>query len=312
MKFLFTKIISMVILVFLSSIIKFTVLASENKILLKVNNEIITTIDILNEINYLKSINKSIGNLQNEKIFEIARNSLVKDKIKKITLEPIVKELVISDNDYERILISNYSATGFTKTQEIYEHLKEYDINLNLIRSKMTLNAIWSQFIYDKYSNNIKIDKNKLKQDIQKNENQVEYLLSEIVFDLKAKETLNEKFSIIDNAIKKNGFENTALIYSISETSTTGGNIGWVSENSINKKILKEITKIDINDVTKPLVIPGGYLILRLNEKRIGKINIELEEELKKIIQIKTNEQLNQFSNIFLNKVKKDIVINEL
>tara|TARA_B100000963_G_scaffold68435_1_gene56656 strand:- start:2017 stop:2955 length:939 start_codon:yes stop_codon:yes gene_type:complete len=312
MKFLFTKIISIVILVFLSSIIKFTVLASENKILLKVNNEIITTIDILNEINYLKSINKSIGNLQNEKIFEIARNSLVKDKIKKITLEPIVKELVISDNDYERILISNYSATGFTKTQEIYEHLKEYDINLNLIRSKMTLNAIWSQFIYDKYSNNIKIDKNKLKQDIQKNENQVEYLLSEIVFDLKAKETLNEKFSIIDNAIKKNGFENTALIYSISETSTTGGNIGWVSENSINKKILKEITKIDINDVTKPLVIPGGYLILRLNEKRIGKINIELEEELKKIIQIKTNEQLNQFSNIFLNKVKKDIVINEL
>lgn len=302
----------MVILVFLSSIIKFTVLASENKILLKVNNEIITTIDILNEINYLKSINKSIGNLQNEKIFEIARNSLVKDKIKKITLEPIVKELIISDNDYERILISNYSAIGFTKTQEIHEHLKEYDINLNLIRSKMTLNAIWSQFIYDKYSNNIKINKNKLKQDIQKNENQVEYLLSEIVFDLKAKETLNEKFSIIDNAIKKNGFENTALIYSISETSTTGGNIGWVSENSINKKILKEITKMDINDVTKPLVIPGGYLILRLNEKRIGKINIELEEELKKIIQIKTNEQLNQFSNIFLNKVKKDIVINEL
>ena len=180
-----------------------------------------------------------------------------------------------------------------------------------LIRDKMTVNAIWSQFIYDKYSKNIKIDTDKLKQDIQRNESQTEYLLSEIVFDLKEKQTINEKFNIIKNAIEKNGFENTALIYSISETSTSGGNIGWVSENSINKKILKKITEININNFTKPLVIPGGYLILKVNEKRITEKDIKLEDELKKIIQIKTNEQLNQFSNIFLNKIKKDIIINE-
>ena len=176
----------------------------------------------------------------------------------------------------------------------------------------MTLNAIWSQFIYDKYSKNIKIDTNKLKQDIQKNESQTEYLLSEIVFDLKEKERINEKFNIIKSAIENNGFENTALIYSISETSTSGVNIGWVSENSINKKILKEITDININSFTKPLVIPGGYLILKVNEKRIAEKDNKLEDQLKKIIEIKTNEQLNQFSNIFLNKSKKDITINEL
>ena len=67
-----------------------------------------------------------------------------------------------------------------------------------------------------------------------------------------------------------------------------------------------------INDFTKPFVVPGGYLIIKLNEKKITKKNINLEEELSKIVQIKTNEQLNQFSNIFLNKFKKDIVINEL
>ena len=65
-------------------------------------------------------------------------------------------------------------------------------------------------------------------------------------------------------------------------------------------------------NITNPLVIPGGYLILKLNEKRITKKDIKLEDELKKIIEIKTNEQLNQFSNIFLNKIKKDIIINEL
>ena len=299
-------------LIFFSSMMKFSALANENKILLKVNNELITTIDIFNEINYLKSINKNISNLENKKLFEIARNSLIKDKIKKITLVPVVEKIEISDDDFKRILISSYSNTGYTKTEDIYEHLKKYNINPKLIRNKLTLNAIWSQFIYDRYSKNIKIDKNKLKKDIQKNENQTEYLLSEIVFDLKEKQRIDEKFSIIKKAIEENGFENTALIYSISETSTSGGNIGWVGENSINNKILNEIKKTNVSDVTKPLVIPGGYLILRLNEKRIAKRNIQIDEELQKIIQVKTNEQLNQFSTIFLNKVKKDIVINEL
>ena len=218
----------------------------------------------------------------------------------------------ISDDDFKRILISNYSNTGFTKIKEISQHLKDYNINFELIRNKMTINAIWSQFIYDKYSKNIKIDIDKLRQDIQKNESQTEYLLSEIVFDLKEKQTLNEKFNIIKNAIEENGFANTALIYSISETSTSGGNIGWVSENSINKKILNKIMEINISNFTEPLVIPGGYLILKVNEKRITKKDIKLEDELKKTIEIKTNKQLNQFSNIFLNKIKKDIIINEL
>ena len=98
---------------FFSSFAKFLSLASENRILLKVNNELITTIDVLNEISYLKSINKSINNLENQKIIEIARNSLIKDKIKKITLIPIVKNFEISDDDFNRILVSNYSNKGF-------------------------------------------------------------------------------------------------------------------------------------------------------------------------------------------------------
>ena len=305
------KLIVTIFIIFFSTIIKFSVLASENKILLKINNELITTIDILNEINYLKTINEDINSLGNEKIIEIARNSLIKDKIKKIALIPIVKKFEINDDDFKRILISTYANRGFTKIEEITLHLQEYNVKPELIRDKMTVNAIWSQFIYDKYSKNVKIDTDKLKQDIQKNDSQTEYLLSEIVFDLKERQTINEKFNIIKNAILKNGFENTALIYSISETSTYGGNIGWVSENSINKKILKEITEININTFTKPLVIPGGYLILKVREKRVTEKDIKLEDELKKIIQIKTNEQLNQFSNIFLNKIKKDIIINE-
>ena len=306
------KITSTILVIVFSTMLKFSVLANENKILFKVDNDIITSIDILNEINYLRSLNENISSLENKELIEIARNSLIKDKIKKITLSKVVEKIEISDDDFKRILISNYSNIGLTNINEISEHLKKYNVKTNLIRDKMTVNAIWSQFIYDKFVKNIKIDRDKLKQDIQKNENQTEYLISEIVFDLKEKQKVDEKFSIIKKAIQENGFENTALIYSISETSTSGGNIGWVSENSINKKILNELKKINVSDITNPLVIPGGYLVLRLNEKRIAKRNIQVDEELQKIIQKKTNEQLNQFSNIFLNKIKKDIVINEL
>lgn len=308
----FMKITVTILVIFFSTILKFAALANENKILLKVNNEIITSIDILNEISYLRSLNEKISSLENKELIEIARNSLIKHKIKKITLSKVVEKIEINDDDFKRILISSYSITGYTQIDEITNHLKKYNIKPNLIRNKMTINAIWNQFIYDKYKKNIKIDINKLKQDILKNENQTEYRLSEIVFDLKEKQTINEKFSIIESAIEKNGFENSALTYSISETSTVGGDIGWINENSIDKKILDKIAKLEINNHTTPLVIPGGYLILRLNDKRISKRNIKLEDELKKIIRIKTNEQLNQFSNIFLNKAKKDIVIDEI
>ena len=306
------RLIIILIIIFFSTLIRYSTLAYENKILLKINNEIITTVDILDEISYLKSLNKNIDNLDNEKIFTIARNSLIKYKIKEIALKQIVQKIEIKDEEYNRILISTYSNAEYTNINELLTYLKNFGIKPDFIRNKMTINAIWNQFIYDKYSKNIKIDYDKLKDDILKNENQNEYLLSEIVFNLKDNQTLNEKFEIIKTAIEKNGFENSALIYSISETSKNGGNIGWIGENSINKKILEKISIINVNEYTDPMIIPGGYLILKLKEKKISKRNLDIDEELNKIVRSKTNEILNQFSNIFLNKFKKDVIINEL
>ncbi len=275
----FLRIITIIFLLILNG---HSALAIENKILLKVDNKLITSIDILDEINYLKS---AIGQ--------------------------IVNKIEINDKDFTRILISNYSKAGYTEIEKINEHIAKFNINKEMLRKKMTINAIWNQFIYDKYSSNIKIDTEKLKQDILKDENQIEYLLSDITFDLQNNQTLDEKFDIIKKGIKEKGFENSALIYSTSETSTSGGKIGWISENSLSPKILKKISEIKINEYTNPITIPGGFLILKIEDQRETDVIENIDKEIEIIKNEIANKQLNQLSNVYFNKIKKEVQFNE-
>jgi len=286
-------------------------LGFENKILFKVNNEIITSVDILNEINYLSSLNENLKNLKKEKIFQIAKNSLIREKIKEITLLKIFEEIKLNEEDYNRSVLNNYSYSNINNIDELNLYLKKFNLNTKKIKKKVSINALWNQIIYDKFSKNVKIDVKKLKEEILKDNKQKEFLLSELVFNLEINESLEKKFDLISKSILDDGFENSALTYSISDSATNGGNLGWVKESSINKKIKKEVYKLKINDHTTPITIPGGFLILKLNETKVTEKEIDLDKELQTIIRIKTNDQLNQFSNIFLNKIKKDIVISE-
>jgi peptidyl-prolyl cis-trans isomerase SurA len=286
-------------------------LSYENKILFKVNTKIITSIDILNEINYLNSLNKNLKNLEKEKVFQIAKNSLIREKIKEITLLKMFEEIKLTEEDHIRSILNNYSNLNINNIDELNQYLKEFNLTNKKIEKKISINALWNQIIYERFSKNVKVDVDKLKKEILKENKQKEFLLSELVFNLEINENLDKKFDLISKSIIDDGFENSALTYSISDTSSNGGNLGWVKESSINKKIKNEISKLEINEHTSPITIPGGFLVLKLKETRITEREINLEKELQAIIRIKTNDQLNQFSNIFLNKIKKDIVISE-
>ena len=288
-----------------------TALAYENKILFKVNNEIITSVDILNEINYLNSLNDNLKNLKKEKIFQIAKGSLIREKIKEITLLKIFEEIKLNEEDYNRSILNNYSYLNINNIDELNQYLKKFNLTIQKIKKKISINALWNQIVYDRFSKNVKIDIKKLKNEILKDNKQTEFLLSELIFNLEINESLEKKFELISKSILDDGFENSALAYSISDSSTNGGNLGWVKESSINEKIKNEVSKLKINEHTSPITIPGGFLVLKLNEIKKTEKEIDLDKELQTIIRIKTNDQLNQFSNIFLNKVKKDIVISE-
>ena len=288
-----------------------SLIATENKILFKVNNEIITSVDILDEIKYLSSLNTNFESLDENKKYEIVKNSLIKEKVKEVFLKNIFKKIELDDEDFNRVAINTYSKLGINNIDQLNLHLKKFDIEKKFLKKKISINSFWNQLIYDKFYQNVKIDLDEIKKNIIQDDKQIEYNLSEIVFSLNNNENLNDKFRIIKKEIKENSFKNAALIYSTSDSSVSGGNLGWIKQSSINSKILNEILAVNINQPTNPIRIPSGFLILNINELRETKKEINLEKELEKIVKIKTNDQLNQFSNIYFNKIKKNIVIYE-
>ncbi len=286
--------------------------ANENKILFKVNNQIITTLDIRKEINYLNSVNENFKNLKEEKIYQIAKDSLIREKIKEIFLLRNYITVNLKNEDFERLILDNYSNLGINNQAELKIYLRKFDLTDIDLKKKITINTFWSQYIYSKHFENININVDEIKKEILQNDQQKELLMSEILFSLENGENLDKKFSLIKENINKNGFENSALVYSISETAKNGGEIGWVKESSINSKVLNHISKLEINEYSQPIVVPGGFLILKIKEIKETKRDINLQKELETIIRAKTNNQLNQYSNIFLNKIKKEVIINEL
>jgi len=284
----------------------------ENKILFKVNDRIITSVDILNETKFLGLINKNFVNLDQFQKFEIAKNSIIKERVKENELKKIFKELKIDKEYLNEVIIDYFSKFKINSLEKIKELLDNNNLEIERIKKKITIQVLWNQLIFNKFSDSVKINKQSIREEINSKRKNEEYLISEIVFNVKNKQEVNKKFDLINKEIKKNSFANAAIIYSISETSINGGEIGWVNHNSLSENIKKELINTGIGQVTKPIKIPSGFIILKVEDKRISEAEIDFSKELEKIIKVKTNEQLNQFSNIYFNKIKKNAKIKKL
>ena len=301
-----------IVITICSLIITINANTTENKILLKINNEIITSLDILNELDYLKTINKEFNKIEKEKAFEISKNSLIREKIKKVELIKIIKEIKIDDKILDNLILNYFKEFNIKSIPEFEKFFSNKGLDPNLIRKKLSLEILWNQLIFSKYSQNVKIDKQIIKNNLSNNKKQIEFLISEILFNIDENEDLNKKFLLIDNSIKEINFVQTALAYSISDSANKGGKLGWISESILSEQIYNKLKNIKIGEHTKPILVPGGFLILKVLDVREVIKEFNIDEEVDKIVREKTNQQLNQFSNIYFNKVKKDIVINEL
>ena len=284
----------------------------ENKILFKVNNEIITSLDIFSEMKYLRTINDEFKNIEKEKAFEISKNSIIREKIKELEIKRVIKKIEIEDKILNNLIISYFKEFEISTIAEFENFFLNKDIDPNVIKKKISIEVLWNQLIYSRYNQNVKIDKQLIKNNLSNNKKQKEFLISEILFNIDENENLNKKILLINKSIKEINFAQTALAYSISDTANKGGKLGWISESILSEQIYKKIKKLNVGEHTSPILVPGGFLILKLLDFKEVNKEFDIENEVEKIVKEKTNLQLNRFSNIYFNKVKKDIVINEL
>ena len=287
-------------------------LTIENKIILKIDNEIITTIDVFNEITNLKFFNKNINQFKDEEIYQIAVQSITKYEIKKNEISKNFDNIEFQNENYlNQIIEKTYKDLNFQNLKDFKSALSKNQISFEDFREKLIIDILWNQIIFTKYYNKLVVDEKKLKEQIRDANKKISSLyLKEIVYEAKDKKEINIKYDLIKNDIKELGFEVAALKHSLSSSSNNGGDLGWIDETSISNEILNELKKISVKSITEPIRIAGGFLILQKFDEREIQKDLNDEEELKKLIDYEKNQQLNNYSNLYFNKVKKNIKIN--
>ena len=280
-------------------------------IISKVDNEIITNIDIEIEKQYLLLLNNNLKELSENEFFELAKNSLIREIIKKKEIYKTFNEQ--SEMTKNKVIKNFYNRLGFDKKNEFIKFLDKNNINFENLKQKLIIEAMWNQLIYIKFNNKIRINENSIKNEIinyyNSKDKKYEFNLSEIAIDIEKNIDLKEKEIL--KYIEQFGFEIAANKYSKSNTSKYGGEIGWVKSSRLSKKIKNKISIIKVGEITKPIQTPNGYLFLKLNDKREIIEKLDLENELEQQINFEKNRQLNQFSLIYYKKLKKSTNIYE-
>ena len=282
-------------------------------IIYNVKNTLITNIDVKKESRYLIALNNQLKNLGENDIFNISKESILRENIKKIELLKYF-DLNKENKMVNKFIKDFYSKLNLNNEQEFIEYLNNSDLTIKRIKSKINIEISWNQLVYDKYNKQINIDLENLKKKIklQKNLEFIKsYKLSEIYFE-KKDESINETYKKIKESIKEIGFKNTATIYSISESAKFGGELPWVKEKNLTNKLSVILKTLPIGSHTEPMIIGNKFLIINVDQTKDEKIEIDEEKELKIMIEYERERQLEKFSKIYFDKIKINTIINEL
>ncbi len=272
----------------------------------------ITSYDLEQEKLYLSLINQiNINSLNKKQLNDMAKDSLIREKVK-LNIINLQEGLVISDNFININIKRIYERLGLNSFNELKYLINKNNLNYEEFVNKLVIELKWNQIIYSLFSNKIQIDKDKIDKKIRLiiNENkEEEFLISEIFLIGKNKKELKDKMIKVQESILEIGFNNTAIKYSSSDTSKNGGELGWVGESQISEKILGQIKITNTGNITKPIELSGGNLIIQVKNKRSTKKKIDIKQKFDEIVKAEQNYQLNNFSIYYFQKIKNNIVI---
>ena len=183
------------------------------------------------------------------------------------------------------------------------------DLGFENVYKKIEIESVWNEMIYQKFKDKIFIDEEELKKIILNNQEEIESLfISEIVINIKNKNEINKSYNELVKNIETHGFKESVLKFSISNSKSNSGTIGWINKNSLSKKIQEALDEIQVGEITKPILISSGLLVLKLEDKKFLENNSNPDEELQKQINFEMNYQLNNFSRIYYDKIKKNFL----
>ena len=283
------------------------------KIVMKIDNEIITSHDIEKEINYLKALNPKLNQIDKNELIMIAKKSTIKEFIKKKEILKY-KELNLQNPQIDEVLNNFIQNLNLENGSQLENYIQNFNLTIEDLKRKIEIENEWKNLIYSRFIQIVKIDKESLMEKIEKASKEKfleEYNLSEIVFTKKSDISLEELIRNINESIEINGFENTANLYSISDSSKVGGKLGWIKKNALSDEIARKLENLKENDYSSPLQISNNFFIFKINEIRKAQIEIDKKKELDKMVLIETSRQLDKFSNIFYNKIKLNSKISE-
>lgn len=290
-------------------ILKFdTINSAELKIVAKIDNNILTNLDVENERRYLIMLNPNLQELNQREIYNLSRNSLIRETIKNEEVKKYFKLENYSKLESD-LLIERMNNQGFKNKDKYLIFLKQNGLNIEIIKEKILTDKLWKSLIFEKFKNKIKIDENKIRKNIttisNNQQKKFEYDLSEILFDTKT------NYNELTDFIEKYGFETAANKYSISDTSRNGGKIGWIKIDNLNNKLKDQISSLNEGEISLPIEIPNGKLLIKVNKIKEIKNKISINEEIKKQINFERNKQLNNFSINYYKKLKQNKNIYE-
>ena len=309
MKFKLLKIL--LLLIFLVFFQNISFAALKNSIVAKVGNEIITSLDIQNEIKTILILgNKNINQKNINDTKAIALKSLIRDSIKKIEVEKFnVKEF--NQKAFDNYLL-NVSKNLNTNKSDLKNYFEKNNISYKKFVKKIQTELMWNSLIFKIYRNQLNINpvevENEIKQTINKKNNIIEYKLSEI--EIPITKDIQKIINQVYDSIDKEGFKNAAKKFSVSTSSINNGEIGWIFENTLSKNYLNELKKIKEGGVSRPIKIVDSVVILKIdNIKTTANVNINLNKIKDRIINQKKEEKLKLFSRSHFSNLENSILI---
>ena len=280
----------------------------ETKIIIKIGNEIVTNYDVKNEIvTLLVLADEEINQKNINQLKKRAVNSLIDSKLMKIELS----KYNIKDNNTR---VNKYlSSISSNDIEGLKKKFNQNNLNFQFFLEKIENQMKWQNLIYQLYSKKIRIDENLVNDEINdalKNKNKnIIYKISEIEIILENNENIDKKIYEIQNLIDLNGFENTALKFSSSPSSINKGDLGWINASSLSKVILKIVGEMSVGEISNPLKRRNSILFLKLSNKKVSEVEVDVDKLRANIIKKKQNELFNLYSQSHLSKLKNNNLI---